>query len=144
MERWAKGDGPRSLHVGGLRQSQTVHILTSNCLAIFGPSPSQPRRAAPAACVGFCRSLTEVRIPKTAREDGVKSTKFATYGSGYAGAINREKEKFYRKLSHTIRNYGLEISYGSHSKLWDTPTRAPQLARVEHGVESVGGLLGWF
>jgi len=33
-----------------------------------------------------------------------------------------EKTKFYRNLSHTIRNYGLEISYGSHSKLLDTPS----------------------
>ena len=63
--------GPRSLHVqilwislvGGLRQ-----CLTSNCLAIFGPSP-QPAAALRAASrvsgVGFsfCRSLTE-RIPK--------------------------------------------------------------------------------
>ena len=60
-------------------------------------------------CVGFCRSLTE-RIFRR----GVKSTKFAIAGS-------KRKKKIYRNLSHTSRNYGLEISYGSHSKLWDTP-----------------------
>ncbi len=36
---WKGAYGPRSL--GGLRQ-----CLSSNCLAIFGPSPPQPRRAA--------------------------------------------------------------------------------------------------
>ena len=32
-----------------------------------------------------------------------------------------KKTKFYRNLSHTVRNYGLEIFYGSHSKLLPTP-----------------------
>ena len=113
--------GPRSLHVqilwislvGGLRQ-----CLTSNCLAIFGPSP-QPAAALRAASrvsgVGFsfCRSLTE-RIPK----------RVEIHEICHLGPLRerREKPKFYRNLSHTIRNYGaLEISYGSLSKLWDTP-----------------------
>ena len=55
---------------------------------------------------------------------GVKSTKFAIADCG----SEEEKTKFYRNLSHTSRNYGLEISYGSHSKLWDT--RTPQLAPI--------------
>ncbi len=49
---------------------------------------------------------------------GVKSTKFAIADCG----SEEEKTKFYRNLSHTSRNYGLEISYGSHSKLWPTPS----------------------
>jgi hypothetical protein len=56
--------------------------------------------------VGFCRSSLTEQIPKR----GVKSTKFAITGA---------KRK--RNLSHTVRNYSLEISYGSHSKLLPTP-----------------------
>ena len=62
---------------------------------------------------GFCRLLrprSAVRIPMRGEIHEI-----CLSGS------EEEKTKFYRNLSHTIRNYGLEISYGSHSKLLDTP-----------------------
>ena len=60
--------------------------------------------------IPFCRSSLMEQIPKRGEIHEIC----------HCGS-EEEKTKFYRNLSHTSRNYGLEISYGSHSKLWDTP-----------------------
>ena len=59
-----------------------------------------------------CRSAHTVRIPKRGEIHEIC----------HSGS-EEKTTKFYRNLSHTSRNYGLEISYGSHSKLWETPSR---------------------
>jgi hypothetical protein len=64
-------------------------------------------------CVGGSVVAHTVRIPKRGEIHEIC----------HSGS-EEKTTKFYRNLSHTSRNdYGLEISYGSHSKLWETPSR---------------------